>query len=197
MVTFTINKNPSFVFALFYHRWYGLWDGFPLIYINPILKNLFAQKRLGGFFCLKKQSSPGLLGPWSPRPQLMVISGRFRTAGTKGTLWGPYGRTWQGQWLRPWKSLDLCHEGQSFAELATCDILCAYFLDTASVKNIQCLKLWRIWMWEPFPIFWDLALIRKPTKVKHPICSIFGIYFPTFGWFLGYMLVNVPAPWSG
>ena len=29
-----------------------------------------------------------------------------------------------------------------------------------------------------------------------PICSMVLVYVPTFGWFLGQMLVNIPAPWS-
>ena len=32
--------------------------------------------------------------------------------------------------------------------------------------------------------------------VNWPICSMVLVYLPTFGWFLGQMLVNIPAPWS-
>ena len=29
-----------------------------------------------------------------------------------------------------------------------------------------------------------------------PRCSMVLVYLPTFGWFLGQMLVNIPAPWN-
>ena len=99
----------------------------------------------------------------------------------------------QFQWILimfPMKEQDIPHF-QTHPYISTSKSLYCFFPALSCFTNV---------FYHVSPMLY--ACYRCVLPFTLPICSMYGsftmfyIYLPTFEWFLGQMLVNIPAPWS-